>query len=90
MIATLTKKIRARMDEHPAIAINPRFSALFGELSRRGQRSKRVAPSGIDQEDQSNMPALELNTPAEQFKSRRAVDCLFAILHTSIILAFLS
>ena len=67
---------------------NPRFSALFGEPSRRGQRSKCVAPSGIDQEDQNNMPALELNTPAERFKSRRAVDCLFAILHTSIVLAF--
>ena len=63
-IATLTKKIRARMDENPAIAENPRFSALFGEPSRRGQRSKRVAPCGIDQEDQSNMPALELNTPS--------------------------
>jgi len=66
-ITTLTKKIKARMDENPAIAENSRFSALFGEPSRRGQRSKRVTPGspcGIDQEDQNNMPALALNTPS--------------------------
>ena len=47
------------MDENPAIAQNPRFSALFGEL-RCGQRSKRAVPGSparIHQEDQSNMPA---------------------------------
>ena len=63
-ITTLTKKIQTHMDENPVITENPRFSALFGELSHCGQHSKCVAPSGINQEDQSNMPVLELNTPS--------------------------
>ena len=41
-IATLLKNIKAQMVENPALAQNPRFSALFGE-ARRGQRGKRIA-----------------------------------------------
>lgn len=49
-ITTLLKNIKARMAENPALAQNPRFSALFGE-ARRGQR-KRTAATLLGPEDQ--------------------------------------